>query len=301
MKKIRSFLSLAGLLVIPFFCKCQPMPDIEFAAYKDTIYPLDPLYALFKWGNSSKRKIKVIRPDLYNSIQVRRLQPDPSNWLHRDGLSDVGGVSMSGESLEMETPPGYSFEVYYKICPLGPNEYLEINNKVLTGFQPGEYQVRCIYFPSLQPKIKKGDDPFIGDGSCCKIIEFNFTVLDAPPANETALYDYLIKNDLANYVHNYRYAPERIPLFEEALLLAPETSSLKPFIHQTVADILTQQLYNAPKPYSDEELAVLYERIVYHLRKVAESKHPYLLQNLSTDLSSYQFELQAVKARMRRK
>lgn len=300
MKKILS-LSLAILLSLPYVCKCQSHLDMEFVPYQDTLNPLDALFAQFKWRNSSNRKIKVIRPEWNHTIQVRRLQPISTDWQNRGGLSDVGGGGIAGESWEIEVPIGYNFGVHYMICPDGQNEYLAINNKILLGFQPGVYQVRCIYFPSLQPKIKKGDDPFIGDGSCCKVIEFTFTVLDSPPADEVALYDFLVKNDLANYIHHHRYAPENIPLFEEALLLAPETSSLKPFIHQAVADLLTRQLYNAPKPYSDEELAVLYERIVYHVRKVVESKHPYLLQNLFTDLSNYQFELQAVKARLRRK
>jgi hypothetical protein len=284
----------------------QKYPDIELIPFQDTLAPLDMLFVKLNWGNASKNKIDNPFADRSKWVQVRRLTPYPTEWRQRsNGISDLGvdGTSHDDKMSMSYIPAGYSASVLFKIEPEWiTDEHLWSKDKIVLGFKPGTYECRYIYFPKLKPgQFKYNEGPFAGDFSCCKVIEFTFTVLDSPPADEVALYDFLVKNDLANYIHHHRYAPENIPLFEEALLLAPETSSLKPFIHQAVADLLTRQLYNAPKPYSDEELAVLYERIVYHMRKVVESKHPYLLQNLFTDLSNYQFELQAVKARLRRK
>ena len=283
------------LCLSPIVSDCQDLPSIQFFPFKDTIFPLDAMFANLIWGNSLKKKMRINKPDWNSTVQVRRIAPDTTTWLNRDPLSEVSGFGISDEDGTIEIDLGYETKRYFMIKPafptimgMLPDEFLSINNRILLSFKPGVYVCRHIYHPLS--RLSKDI-----------VTEFTFTVLDSPPADEAALYDFLIKNDLANYIHHHRYAPENIPLFEEALLLAPETSSLKPFIHQAVADLLTRQLYNAPKPYSDEELAVLYERIVYHMRKVVESKHPYLLQNLSTDLSNYQFELQAVKARLRRK
>lgn len=287
--------SFVTIACIPSFG--QKFPQIEFTPFKDTLTYLDPLFVKLAWSNRTPNNIYYPHPDTRKIIQVRRISPNVTEWRNRTmDFSDIGFFGTSDDNTSaLYIPSGYSNHIFLKVGPeLYPDEIFVSKGKTFIGFQPGTYHCKFIY-------LHQGTRTDIQKCKECFVIEFTFEVLDSPPADEAALYDFLIKNDLANYIHHHRYAPENIPLFEEALLLAPETSSLKPFIHQAVSDLLTRQLYNAPKPYSDEELAALYERIVYHMRKVVESKHPYLLQNLSTDLSNYQFELQAVNARLRRK
>lgn len=258
---------------IPNRGACQREADIKFTPLKDTIQSLEPLFAEFSWSNSQRKKIKVPHPVWNGNIQVRRIAPDSTDWIYRDQLSDSGGFGIAGENWGIEMSPGQTSKKYFMINPSFSNimgrlsdEFLYVGDKILIAFKPGTYECRHAYMPAS--KFKK------------EIINtFSFTVAD-PPANETALYNHLIKNDLANYIYHHRYAPENIPLFEEALLLAPETSSLKPFLHKAVENILRGQILDVSRPIKDEERAAHYGRIGYHLKKAAESKHPYLLQNM---------------------
>ncbi|MBX2926919.1 MAG: hypothetical protein KF852_03695 [Saprospiraceae bacterium] len=295
---IKQFFVLINLIVFTHLSAyCQKFPHIEFTSFRDTLAPLDMLFVQLEWGNQTAKNNYYPYPDRRKVIQVKRLNPDLTEWRNRTmSISEIGYGGASHDDEMQFIPPGYNSRTYYKIGPeLYPDEMLTIKETVLAGFQPGTYQCRFIYLhQGYQTKhIDKCPE--------CMVIQFNFVVLDSPPADEVALYDFLIKNDLANYVHNHRYIPENVLLFEEALQLAPETSSLKPFIHQAIANILHTHIYNLPKPRKPEDLAPYYERIVYHLQEAAKSKHPYLIQTMEGDITQFKFELEGIKAQMRRK
>ncbi|MBX2926314.1 MAG: hypothetical protein KF852_00645 [Saprospiraceae bacterium] len=292
MRTIITFCVLAAILMVTNKVGAQDKwLQVHISPLSDTLGSFELLYVNLKYENKSTKTISCFIPYATNTVlQIRRIEPEVSEWklcneygFNADLFPEHNGW--------YQLPADFKDERWYQIYPCSPDFSVDG-----VSFLPGRYECRLIYSPSDQHGVWYAYPESCKD---CITSSFNFLVGPSDSVGEKLAIERLtsIKGGARPITHVLygggrftQFTCEEQIRFLESFLSEFPGSYFEPYIHGALANSLI--LCEKKKLQGDPAgMAMMMKRILFHLGKACESKHPWLWKLYGYELIQHEKEL----------